>query len=66
MSAVEEILPTGDKMKKALHWISEMLASHPEKSRQQVISEAEIRFDLSPKECDFIDRKLRHDASGRD
>ena len=59
MSSVDEILPTGDKMKKTLCWISEMIKAHPEKSRQQIISEAEIRFDLSPKECDFIDRTLR-------
>ena len=62
MSAVEEILPSGDKMKKTLCWISEMLKTHPEKNRQQIISEAEIRFDLSPKECDFINRKLRDDS----
>ena len=61
MSSVDEILPPGDKMKKTLCWISEMLRTHPEKSRQQIISEAEVRFDLSPKECDFVDRKLRHD-----
>jgi hypothetical protein len=59
MSSVDEILPSGNKMKKTLCWISEMITAHPEKSRQQIISEAEIRFDLSPKECDFVDRKLR-------
>jgi hypothetical protein len=64
MSSVEEILPSGDNMKKAICWISEMIKEHPEKNRQQIISEAEIRFDLSPKECDFIDRKLRSDVSG--
>ena len=63
MSAVEEIMPSGDKMKKTLLWISEMLRDNPAKNRQQVISEAQIRFDLSPKECDFIDRKLRDEAS---
>ena len=63
MSSVDEILPAGDKMKKTLCWISEMLKSHPEKNRGQIISEAEIRFDLSPKECDFVDRKLRDDIS---
>lgn len=66
MSSVDEILPAGDRMKKALCWISEMLQSQPEKNRQQIISEAEIRFDLSPKECDFIDRKLREDITGCD
>ena len=62
MSAVDEILPPGDKMKKTLCWISEMLKTHPEKSRQQIISEAELRFDLSPRDCDFIDRKLRDNS----
>ena len=62
MASVDEILPAGDKMKKTICWISEMIKAHPDKNRQQVISEAEIRFDLSPKECDFIDRKLRTDS----
>jgi len=64
MTPVEEILPSGDKMKKSLCWISEMLKAHPEKSRQQIIGEAEIRFDLSPKECDFIDRNLQDKTAG--
>ena len=66
MSSVNEIMPSGDKMKKTVCWISEMIQAHPEKTRQQIISEAEIRFDLSPKECDFIDRKLRTCLSGCD
>ena len=62
MPSIDAILPSGDKMKKTLCWISEMIKEHPEKNRQQIISEAEMRFDLSPKECDFIDRKLRNDS----
>ncbi|HKJ13667.1 MAG: hypothetical protein OES28_00760 [Desulfobulbaceae bacterium] len=64
MSSADEILPSGEKMKKTLCWISEMIQSHPEKSRQQIISEAEIRFDLSPKECDFVDRNLQDKICG--
>ena len=30
MSAADEIMPSGDKMKKTLCWISEMLQAHPE------------------------------------
>jgi hypothetical protein len=63
MPSVDEILPSADRMKKTLCWISEMLAAHPEKSRQQIINEAELRFDLSPKECDFIDRNLQKHIS---
>ena len=62
MSSTDQALPSGDKMKKTLCWISEMLKIHPEKNMQLIISEAEIRFDLSPKECDFIDRKLLDDS----
>ncbi|MFC1826405.1 hypothetical protein ACFLZQ_00530 [Thermodesulfobacteriota bacterium] len=62
MPSIDAILPSSDKMKKTLCWISEMIKEHPEKNRQQIISEAEMRFDLSPKECDFIDRKLRNDS----
>ena len=58
MSQVEEILPSGDKIRKAIIWISEMVQLHQEKSRKQIISEAEMRFDLSPKECDFLNRKF--------
>jgi len=60
MVSVDDMKPAGDKMKKALSCIGDMIKDHPEKSRTRIISEAEIRFDLSPKECDFIDRKLRH------
>ena len=66
MSSVDEIVPSGDRIKKAICWISEMVKELPEKKRQQIINEAEIRFDLSPKECDFIDRKLRTCLSGCD
>jgi hypothetical protein len=45
-------------MRKTITWISAMVLSHPEKSRRQIISEAEVRFDLSPKESDFLNRKF--------
>lgn len=62
MSALDDILPPGDRMKKTLCWISEMMLSHPEKSRRQIIAKAQVRFDLSPKECSFIERNLAGDA----
>ena len=52
-------LPTGsDKMKKALRWMSEELLSNPQKKRDTVIKEAEIRFDLSPAECEFLTKNF--------
>ena len=52
-------LPTGtDKMKKALRWMSEELSNSPQKKRTTVIKEAEIRFDLSPAECEFLTKNF--------
>ena len=52
-------LPTGsDKVKKAIGWMSEELLNNPLKKRGTVIKEAEIRFDLSPAECEFLTKNF--------
>lgn len=43
-------------LKKALLWMAETLQDHPEKKRPTVLQEAELRFDLNPLECDFLDK----------
>ena len=43
------------KMKKAILWMAEMLRDQPEKQRHRIIAEAELRFDLTPLECAFLD-----------
>ena len=56
-------LPTGsDKMKKALRWMSEELLNSPQKKRDMVLKEAEIRFDLSPAECEFLTKNFSGSA----
>ncbi|PLX48037.1 MAG: hypothetical protein C0613_12200 [Desulfobulbaceae bacterium] len=49
-----------DKMKKVLRWLSENVAAHPDKRRIELLREAEIRFDLSPRECCFLDENFSH------
>ncbi len=56
--STEELLPEGDKLRKAVKWLSEMVKEHPEKSRKEIILDAEVRFDLSPKECEFLQKKF--------
>lgn len=56
--STEELLPHGDKLRKAVKWLSEMCQEHPERTRASIILEAETRFDLSPKECDFLNKKF--------
>ncbi len=50
-------LPTqqpGDKLKKAITLFAELLKKHPDKSRQDHLHRVEIQFDLSPRECEFL------------
>jgi len=58
MASTENIQPQGEKIKKAVQWISDMVQEHPEKNRRIIIKDAEIRFDLSPADCEFLDRKF--------
>ena len=46
---------TSAKLKKALTWMAETLAEHPEKNRVSALRDAELRFDLTPLECEFLD-----------
>jgi hypothetical protein len=45
-------------MKKAVCAFSELLREHPEKSRVFLLHQVEIKFDLSPKECEFLNNHL--------
>ncbi len=56
--STEELKPHGEKLRNAVRWISEVLKEDPKKDRKTVIYEAEIKFDLSPKECEFLNRKF--------
>ncbi len=58
MGENDKVQPHGDKIRKAVQWISDMVREHPEKTREAIIKEAETRFDLTPKECTFLDKEL--------
>jgi hypothetical protein len=55
MGTTENIQPAGDKLKKALKFMSATTQEYPGKKREDILREAEIRFDLSPAECEFLD-----------
>jgi len=54
----EDLLPEGDKLRKAVKWLSDMVKECPEKTRKEIILEAEVKFDLSPKECEFLQKRF--------
>jgi hypothetical protein len=49
------ILPEGTALRKGIHWISKAREEGKE-SLPVLIDQACIRFNLSPKDCDFIHR----------
>lgn len=61
MSEVEKLQPTGEKMRRVVLWISETVQTYPQKNRLDILREAEIKFDLSPRECEFIESKLNEE-----
>ena len=59
----DSTLPGGsDKVKKAIRWMGEELLNNPQKKRETVIKEVEIRFDLSPSECEFLSKNFGKSA----
>ncbi len=48
------VMPEGDALRKAVKWISAELNEHPDKSVQKLVHEAVQRFDLSPKDSEFL------------
>lgn len=58
MSEVEKLKPAGERMRRVIMWISETVKENPRRSRKNILREAEIKFDLSPLECEFLDSRL--------
>ena len=45
-----------ENLRKALLWVADTLRDHPEKQRLTVLHEAQLRYDLTPLECEFLER----------
>ncbi len=46
----------GDKVKKAIICLSELIEQYPDKTRKELLNQVEIKFDLSPLECEFLNK----------
>jgi hypothetical protein len=53
MSTVQ---PEGELLRKAVKWISDEHAHDEAKSIKQLIESAALKFNLSPKESEYLDR----------
>jgi hypothetical protein len=52
-----DLLPKGDSLRRAMQWLDERALADAELDRPQAVSEAAVRFDLTPLEEDFLARE---------
>ncbi len=50
------IQPDGEDIRKAVKWVSDQRKFEPEKDLNKIIEKACIKFNLSPKEAEFLQR----------
>lgn len=50
------IMPQSELTRKAVAWISEMQTGEPQKSLDALLEEAAVRFNLGPKDEEFLQR----------
>ncbi len=50
------IMPEGEKIRKAVRWVSEKRQQEPDKSPSAIADEAILQFDLDPNESEYLIR----------
>ena len=58
------IEPQGEELRKAVKWISQERQDNPQQKTAQLIEAACLRFNLSPKDADFLARCLKENKGG--
>ena len=48
------VIPEGEAIRRAIKWISSHLDANPDAPVQKLVNEAVSRFDLSPKDAEFL------------
>jgi hypothetical protein len=51
-------------LQKAVQWVGDIMLEHPEKQRNQVVNDAQLRFDLTPAESEFLNHNFKELAVG--
>ncbi|MCW5214689.1 hypothetical protein VU13_05250 [Desulfobulbus sp. US5] len=46
-------------LQKAVQWVGGIMQEHPEKQRNQVVNDAQLRFDLTPAESEFLNHNFK-------
>ena len=57
--AMHDLLPEGEDLRRAVKWVSAQLQENPDQSIHKFVHEAVFKFDLSPKDGEFLSRFYR-------
>ena len=58
---MSNVQPQGDALKKAIEWVSEQRRKSPDTPATRLANDAALRFDLSPKDSEFLLRFVKQD-----
>jgi hypothetical protein len=51
---MHDLLPEGEDLRRAVKWVTDMLRELPGRTVQPLVREAIFRFDLSPRDAEFL------------
>ncbi len=60
------ILPEGEQLRRAVKWISDERLDNPGASLSKLIGEACLKFDLAPKDAEFLTKFFTAENSGKE
>lgn len=53
------VMPQGDALRKAVAWVSEKRKAQPDLNVRKLVDDACLKFDLSPKDSEFLLRFVK-------
>ena len=59
------VIPEGENVQKAIKWVSANLEENDNQSLQKLIEKAVFKFDLSPKDTEFLTKFFRESQSSK-
>lgn len=56
---MHDLLPEGEDLRRAVKWVSASIQENPDQPLHKLVQEAVFKFDLSPKDSEFLIRFYR-------
>ena len=56
---MHDLLPEGEDLRRAVKWVSANIQENPDQSLNKLVHEAIFKFDISPKDAEFMQRFYR-------